>query len=282
MRSEDTARRIRDVLLPTVAQGIDNTMTAPRVIGPRRRAIEPGNGSWHTVNTMYTNRVVVSADAEFTVAEQVYYDLRAALVHGEFPPGSRLTERQLGERYDASRTPVREATRRLQSEGLLRRVGRGVLVTTLSLEEAEQAYRTRVVLEQLAATSAAEQVKLGQVAPSRVADLRNRVEAVREAARHGDARRASLENLDLHKELAQLGANPFIVAALEPLWDRIAVSSLSNLTDEVWNETVYNQHNAIVDLVASGRSHDAGIHMVKHIEDAIHVYIQHERQNTND
>ena len=55
--------------------------------------------------------------ARLTRAEQVHRELRAALLRGEFPYGQRLVEEQLAERFATSRTPVREALRRLEGDG---------------------------------------------------------------------------------------------------------------------------------------------------------------------
>ncbi len=62
--------------------------------------------------------------------ESVYRVLRRALVRQEIEPGSRLLEAELAERLKVSRTPVREALRRLESDGFVQRIGRGRLVAT--------------------------------------------------------------------------------------------------------------------------------------------------------
>ncbi|MER5394094.1 GntR family transcriptional regulator, partial [Saccharopolyspora sp. NPDC002686] len=66
---------------------------------------------------------------------EVYDQLRAEIVDGTWEPGAALVELALAERYGTSRTPVREALRRLQQDGLVERGDRGMRVRTRSPEE---------------------------------------------------------------------------------------------------------------------------------------------------
>jgi DNA-binding GntR family transcriptional regulator len=91
------------------------------------------------------------------VAEQVYLGLRQAIADGRIVAGERLREIDLAARYGVSRTPVREALKKLQAEGLVTDVpGRGLAVTKPTPEEIMDAYLMREVLEGLAARLAAE------------------------------------------------------------------------------------------------------------------------------
>lgn len=85
------------------------------------------------------------------VRQQVYELLFEAIVESELMPGVRLTERDLCERYDVSRTSVREALRALEGEGLVTMVpNKGPVVTSVSPEEAAAIYQVRATLEGLA------------------------------------------------------------------------------------------------------------------------------------
>ncbi len=85
------------------------------------------------------------------VRQQVYKLMYEAIVQSELKPGERLTERDLCERYDVSRTSIREALRALEGEGLVTMVpNKGPVVTTVSAEEAADIYQVRASLEGLA------------------------------------------------------------------------------------------------------------------------------------
>jgi DNA-binding GntR family transcriptional regulator len=84
-----------------------------------------------------------------------YAHLRQAILTGELPPGYALTETTLGEKYGVSRTPVREALRRLEQDGLAERGSRGMVVKGRSPEEILEIYEIRSILESAAASYAA-------------------------------------------------------------------------------------------------------------------------------
>ncbi len=86
-----------------------------------------------------------------TKADDLALALEEAIVSGEIAPGTVLRQEQLSEQYRVSRTPVREALRRLAALGLVSFVpNRGVRVRTLSREELREAFLVRAELESLA------------------------------------------------------------------------------------------------------------------------------------
>jgi DNA-binding GntR family transcriptional regulator len=90
-----------------------------------------------------------------TDAQTVYADLRGQILSGALPPGTPLREIALAERFGVSRTPVREALRRLEQARLLAPGGRGMQVRAIEPHEVVQVYDMRVLLEAEAAGQAA-------------------------------------------------------------------------------------------------------------------------------
>ena len=90
------------------------------------------------------------------MTSEVYDRLRAEVVAGTFEAGAPLTELVLAQRYGTSRTPVREALRRLEQDGLVERGERGMRVRTRSPEEILEIYEVRIPLEATAASAAAQ------------------------------------------------------------------------------------------------------------------------------
>ncbi len=83
-----------------------------------------------------------------SIREKVYESLRSALFDGRLDPGERLAEEHLAEELRVSRTPVREALHKLESEGLIQpRKTRGFIVSRDSKEEVEELFELRSVLE---------------------------------------------------------------------------------------------------------------------------------------
>ncbi|MGI8329341.1 GntR family transcriptional regulator [Actinomadura scrupuli] len=96
--------------------------------------------------------------------ETAYAVIRAGIVSGEFPRGDRLREAELAERVGVSRTPIREALRRLDAEGLVDFVpNRGARVTAWSERELDDLYEARALLESYAARLAASRVRPEQL-----------------------------------------------------------------------------------------------------------------------
>jgi DNA-binding GntR family transcriptional regulator len=84
-----------------------------------------------------------------------YESIKAAIIEGIYKPGERLTEENLASELSLSRTPIREAIKRLETEGLITPLKRGVMVTKFSKEDIRQIYDLRAVLEGYAASQAA-------------------------------------------------------------------------------------------------------------------------------
>ena len=89
-------------------------------------------------------------DAGGTKADEIAVAIEDEIISGELPPGVVLRQEQLSERFGVSRTPIREALRRLAATGLVSFTpNRGVWVRTISLDELRQAFLVRAELEAL-------------------------------------------------------------------------------------------------------------------------------------
>lgn len=98
-----------------------------------------------------------SRNVEVPVAGEasLYERLRAAILNGQYRPGAVLVETVLADAYGVSRTPVREALRRLQQDGILQSNGRQLTVHATTPQEVLEIYDCRIVLEGMAAEWAA-------------------------------------------------------------------------------------------------------------------------------
>ena len=101
-------------------------------------------------------KVLRISEAPRTVRESALDKVRSAILDQHFPPGTRLTERDLGEQLGVSRTVVREVIRHLESEGLVQSIpNQGPIVARLDPETAAEIYELRGLLESSAAGAAA-------------------------------------------------------------------------------------------------------------------------------
>jgi DNA-binding GntR family transcriptional regulator len=135
------------------------------------------------VSTIMTSATAESLKEETsTIADRVFGQVRQAIVEGEIPAGSKISEPALAARYGISRGPLREAMRRLESTNLVeRRPNLGARVITLSNDELLEIYVIREALEGMAARIAAE-----RMSDAAIADLKGLLE---QSQARGRARR---------------------------------------------------------------------------------------------
>lgn len=174
--------------------------------------------------------------------EQVCERLRTAIVSGRYAPNTRLVERELAGWLQVSRTPIREALRKLQSEGLL--VGfphQGYFVRQPSFGEAKQAYEMRRVVEAASCEAAAE-----RASEADLGRIRHALDASRSALSAADSAALLLRNKELHHAIVLAAHNVFF----ERQW--LAVWAFADLLRGRWwggtsrPRAGHDEHEAIV------------------------------------
>jgi len=188
----------------------------------------------------------------------VYERLREHIVSGVYRAGERLPELALCGEFHVSRTPVREALRRLESEGLVQGGRRGVTVTALSVSALGHAYSVRAALEALTAELAAEQQAAGRLAPAALADLQATAERLEKVTAAGELGRAADLNHRFHRGVAELAGNPIAVVMLERLWNQITVSTRESLVPAERPDIVAAEHRQLLSAISLGDRIRAG------------------------
>lgn len=182
----------------------------------------------------------------------MYEALRAMVMSGEIGEGDRVPESRLAQQLGVSRTPVREALQRLESDGLIHAQGRGVRLRLLSADELRLLYLSRAGLEGWAAFLVAHRVADGEVAPARLTALGALATETHELTKAGDLARAAEANRAFHESMVALAENPFITSALHHWWDRIIISTRRSLQHPDRTEAVHREHDSILDALHRG------------------------------
>ncbi|MEM7351516.1 MAG: GntR family transcriptional regulator [Acidobacteriota bacterium] len=172
--------------------------------------------------------------------------LRSAIVTGHYDAGSRLAEKELTDRLQVSRTPVREALRRLESEGLV--VGyphRGYFVRDPSFEEAKQAYETRRVVE-----SACAELAAARATEVDLAAMRQALKRASKALEAGDRSRLLLCNKEIHHLVARAADNVFLEKQWLAMWAFAELLRGSEWVKTDRPETGHAEHVALVQAIA--------------------------------
>jgi DNA-binding GntR family transcriptional regulator len=191
-------------------------------------------------------------------AETVYRQLREQIISGVYRAGDRLPEVSLSTALAVSRTPVREALRRLESDGLVHGSGRGVTVTAMSTPELQHAHAVRGALEALTAELAADRQLAGRLAPAALADLEAEAAQLEQITAAGDLELASDLNRRFHLGIAGLAANPIAVQILDRLWNQITVSARASLAPSERPDAVAAEHRELLAAIGHGDRDRAG------------------------
>ncbi len=193
--------------------------------------------------------------------ELVLRKLRDAILSGRFQPGQRLLERELVEQMGVSRTPIREALRKLELEGLITTVPyKGPIVTRPTLEDARALYEVRAALEGKAVALFAQRAD-----EAAVERLRTSLEKARRALDAGSSPALLAANNAFHDEIAAGCGNALLQSMLANLRDRIVLLRVESLSSPGRPPQSLAEHGAIVRRVVQRDAQGAKRLIERHI-----------------
>lgn len=172
--------------------------------------------------------------------KDAYSLILEAIDAGVYKPGDRLVESELADRFGVSRTPVREALQRLETQSMLTRDGRSLIVASLDHNQLAELYAVRTELEGLAARLAARHATEEEM---RV--LRGMVEEDY-ALLGGDPRALSRANKRFHKQIHLASHNRFLVSQLDLVHRSMALMATTSFAAEGRDAVGLAEHDAIV------------------------------------
>ncbi|RMA40912.1 GntR family transcriptional regulator [Rhodophyticola porphyridii] len=201
------------------------------------------------------------------------YDLiLEAIDVGIYRPGARLVESELAERFGVSRTPIREALQRLETQSLLTRDGRSLIVASLDHAQTAELYAVRTELEGLAARLAAQ-----HAAAEEIRVLRDMVEADRALLDDPDA--LSRANRRFHKQIHLASHNRYLVQQLDLVHRSMALMATTSLAAAGRGEDALSEHAAIVQAIADRDGDTAAKALRKHLSTAFEVRLKEQARN---
>ena len=192
------------------------------------------------------------------IHEQILLQLRQDIVRNRWKPGERLPEPELCEAFGVSRTPMRDALKLLEAEGLVElRPHVGAVVTQPGLPDLEEKMQVLAALEQTAAALVATR------RPAKViADLRRLHRAMEAAALKEDMAQYYRLNDDFHRLIVEGSGNKTLAQIHENImWHVSRARHMAN-EHEQFNSTTAAHHEAIVTAIADGRA-DAAVQAIQ-------------------
>ena len=223
------------------------------------------NESQDAIARLWTERSrgVAASDA-------VHITLREAIVKGYLEPGMRLGEEEFAKRFEVSRTPVREALLRLETEQLLERVPRhGLVVATVTPDAILDLYVVRQAVDSQAARLAAT-----HASPPEVAELRWLNDQIRAAANDADYNRMASLNIEFHESLCRVGRSPLLLSFMRQVHDGVRRYPGTTFS---WPERAgeaVREHDELVDAVAAHDVELAGRLALEHMGRARDIRLQ--------
>ena len=195
-----------------------------------------------------------------TKMDQIVEILREAVLTGEFTSGARLLQDDLAERFNTSSTPIREALRQLQAEGILEHSPyRGVQVAEVKMEDVREVYMIRAVME-----SFVTRLAVPYLNHARVEQLRAMQLLMREQVANNELPNLRKTNYEFHLLIYEAANMPYSLKIIKTLWAQSPWDALYVLPGRAPKSL--EEHERILDAIADQDAKLAGQRIQEHIE----------------
>ena len=194
-------------------------------------------------------RALLQDSSAATTADAAYQALRQGILRGDLAAGERLRSDALASELQVSRTPVREALRKLEAEGLVARSGSGLIVREFSEKDLTELFYVREALEGMAARLAAE-----NATPSDIGEIRELLDDMDAVGQRGDV--AALRPLtgEFHQSICGAAHNDRLLQSLKSLLEHVRQMQTSTLYVEGRPAEALKEHR---DLLLAIEARDA-------------------------
>lgn len=197
-----------------------------------------------------------------TKMDMIVEALREAVLTGEFNSGERLLQDELAERFNTSSTPIREALRQLQAEGILEHSPyRGVQVAEVKMEDVREIYMVRAVME-----SFVTRLAVPYLNSARVAQMRELQAQMREIVKSGQVKGLRKVNYEFHSLIYEAASLPYSLKIIKNLWAQSPWDALYVLPGRA--EKSLDEHDRIIEAIAEQNPTAAALRVQEHIDNA--------------
>ncbi|MGP4061057.1 GntR family transcriptional regulator [Halobacillus sp. H74] len=202
--------------------------------------------------------------------DRVFQYIYEGIKSGEYESGQTLTESEIVNKLQVSRTPVREALRRLEKYGLVEsKPHRGVKVISMTKQRIEDLYQVREVLEGLGARLIAQKRN-----ESAVKKLNGILTEAEKAVEKNDIHSLSTINSSFHMEIAQASENLYLINILNTLQSHISLVMVTSLSNKDRPPENLKEHRMIVDAMESWDPELAEAVIKSHVRKSYHLALK--------
>ena len=201
-------------------------------------------------------------DEYIPLRDVVFNTLRSAIITGELSPGERLMEIKLANELGVSRTPVREALRKLEREGLVITTARkGAEVAPINERDLKEVLEVRKSLESLACQLAAQ-----KITPEQVEELSAMNSSIAQAIEENDIEAITQLDIDFHEVIYQITENRRLIDILHQLKEHILRYRLQYIKDMKNKKNIVEEHKKIISALESHNPKASRREIERHIE----------------
>jgi len=186
-----------------------------------------------------------------SISDQIYERLKQQILHGEIEPGERLRQNQVAYSLTASRTPVREAFRRLEQDGLVERIPQGgVRVTCLDTETIQEVFGIRKVLEAYAIELACDRITAEEIASLKRLMIQAReLLSSRELGMETKINRLFELNSEFHDTIYRASGNSYLMGMINSLRNIVfRLRFLGLRSHSTWSRA-WDEHAQLIELL---------------------------------
>lgn len=208
-----------------------------------------------------TDNLSLQMDAYLPLRDVVFNTLREAILKGDLKPGERLMELQLAAKLGVSRTPIREAIRMLEQEGLAVTVPRkGAEVAKMTEKDMEDVLQVRDALDELAVRIACE-----KITDEGLSDLVTAHERFEKSLNCGDIKQIAQADVDFHDCIYRATQNQKLITLLNNLREQMYRYRVEYLKDKDHYPLLIEEHNQIVEGIRNRDKEHVSEAMRKHV-----------------
>jgi DNA-binding GntR family transcriptional regulator len=198
-----------------------------------------------------------------SLADQVFERLETEILSGKYTPGDMLTELKLVSDLGVSRTPIREALRRLEQERLVEISQKGILILGVTHQDLVDILEIRIRVEGLAAYRCAQ-----NITDEELAALRETIELQEFYVPRHDADRINTMDSKFHQLIYRFSGSTALYDALMPLHKKVLKYRRASVENEVRSSNSSQEHRAIFEAIAAHDAPLAESRMMAHIANA--------------
>lgn len=209
-----------------------------------------------------TDNLELRMDAYLPLRDVVFQTLRAAILKGDLKPGERLMELQLAAKLGVSRTPIREAIRMLEQEGLAITIPRkGAEVAKMTEKDMEDVLQIRCSLEELAVRLSCENITAAELQELHVA-----MEQFEEKAKTDNVVEIAKADVNFHDILYKASDNPKLLGLLNNLREQMYRYRVEYLKDRSIYPRLMEEHHHLYDALKAKDAERASAYTRSHLQ----------------